>query len=179
MNIRSFVSIPVPNAAGLEPLLRDLSFVRGVRQSPPAQLHITLRFIGDLPEERIDEVAACVNAAVNGRGKGRVMLMGIGVFPNARSPRIVWAGVETEIPLTAIADELSRRFDQAHIPYDHKPFQPHITVARVEERPDLGPLLGKYRTTEFASFICSSVLVMKSDLSSQGASHTVLRACDL
>lgn len=179
MNVRTFVSIPVPNAAGLEPLRRDLGFVRGVRCSPPAQLHITLRFIGDLPEERIDDVAACVNAAVNGRGRGRVALKGVGGFPNARNPRIVWAGVETTIPLTAIADELSRRFDQAHIPYDPKPFQPHITVARVEGRPDLGPLLGKYRTTEFASFLCSSVLIMKSDLSPQGAAHTVLRACDL
>ncbi len=179
MDVRTFISIPVPNSAGLGPLMKDLGLVRGVRPAPVAQLHITLRFLGDVPEERLEEVGACVDRAVNGRGAGQVALKGVGVFPNARDPRVIWAGVETAIPLAAIADELSRRFDGIKIPYDPKPFKPHLTVGRVEGRPNLTPLLHKYADTEFASFRCTAVLVMKSELSPRGAAHTVLRACYL
>ncbi|MDD4668859.1 MAG: RNA 2',3'-cyclic phosphodiesterase [Candidatus Methanomethylophilus sp.] len=179
MNVRTFVSVPVPNSAGLGPLMKDLGLVHGVRRAAAAQLHITLRFIGDLPEERIDEVGECVDKAVNGRGAGQVRLRGMGAFPNERTPRVLGVAVDTSIPLAAIAAEISRRFVLQKIPYDPKPFNPHLTVARVEGRPNMVPLMHKYADTEFASFYCTSVLVMKSELSPCGAIHTVLRSCDL
>ena len=60
---RVFVSIPVGNASGLEPLYRDLSGKRGVRTSPKFQLHITLCFIGEIPEERVEDVGEIVSAS--------------------------------------------------------------------------------------------------------------------
>lgn len=179
MEVRTFVSIPVPNAAGLEPLLRDLRTVRGVRTTAPAQLHITLRFIGDLDEERTDEVTEIVSQAVKGLKPARVTLKGTGAFPSVSRPRTIWVGVETDLPLQRMSESISRGLDRAGIGYDPKPFKAHITVARVQGTPNAAPMLRKYADTEFATFVCTSVKVMRSELTPSGAKHYVLGDCDL
>ena len=176
---RVFISIPVGNALGLEPLYRDLSRIRGVKTSPTFQLHITLCFIGDVPDERVEEIGEIVNTSVKGVRGGRITLKGVGCFPNPKRPRIVYAGIEMDIPLEQLSDEIRRRLSSAGIPFDEKPFKPHITVGRIQGQPDLTMTINKYRTTEFASFISRDVMVMGSELSPAGAKHTILRACDL
>lgn len=176
---RVFVSVPVGNATGLDPFYRDLARIRGVKTSPVFQLHITLCFIGEIPEERVAEVGEIVETAVRGVKPGRVTLKGAGCFPNAKRPRVVWTGVETDIPLGSVSDEIRRRLSAAGIPFDEKPFKPHITVGRVQGQPDLTVILNKYRTTEFATFVCRDIMVMGSELSPAGAKHTILKACEL
>lgn len=178
MKIRVFVSIPVPNTAGLEPLIRDLRTVRGVRTANIKQLHITLRFIGDVDEERIDEIGNIVSETVSGISRSRLSLKGMGTFPNERNPKILWAGIDTALPLAHIAEELSVKFSKAGIPFDEKPFKPHVTVGRIEGRCNISPMLGKYRTTEFTTCIPPAVYVMKSELKPTGAEHTILRVCE-
>ncbi|MBE6526783.1 MAG: RNA 2',3'-cyclic phosphodiesterase [Thermoplasmata archaeon] len=176
---RVFVSIPVGNASGLEPLYRDLSGKRGVRTSPKFQLHITLCFIGEIPEERVEEVGEIVSASVKGIKPGRITLKGVGCFPNPKRPRILYVGLETGIPLESLASEIRRRLSTNGIPFDEKPFKPHITVGRIQGPADLSVLIGKYRTTEFATFIAHDVMVMGSELSPEGAKHTILKSCEL
>ncbi len=179
MKIRTFISIPVPNTMGLDPLMRDLKSVRGLRTSNIRQLHITLRFIGDVDEERIDEIGDIVDDVLKGVRRGRLNLKGTGVFPNERNPRVLWVGIDTELPLAHIAEELSVRFRQAGIPFDEKPFKPHITVGRIEGRCNIGPMLNKYRTTEFTTYVPPAVHVMKSEFTPGGVEHTILRVCEL
>jgi len=176
---RIFVSVPVNNAHDLEPLFRDLARVRGVKTSPAYQLHITLCFIGEIPEEQVETVNGIVESAVKGVRKGRISLKGVGCFPTPKRPKIVWAGVESEIPLSQIAGEISMKLDAAGIPHDDKPFKPHITVGRVQGTPDLTTLVNKYRTTEFATFLCRDVMVMSSELRPEGARHKIVCACEL
>ena len=176
---RVFVSIPVGNASGLEPLYRDLSGKRGVKTSPKFQLHITLCFIGEIPEEKVEEVGEIVSLSVKGIKPGRITLKGAGCFPNPKRPRIVFAGIETDIPLEQLASEIRRRLSSAGIPYDEKPFKPHITVGRVQGPADLSMIVSKYRTTEFATFLANDVMVMGSELTPEGARHTILKCCEL
>ena len=177
--IRVFVSIPMPNTAGLLPLIDDLSKIRGVRTSPPGQMHITLRFIGDVDEERVDDIEAAVKESIADIRPSRITLKGIGAFPNPRIPRVIWAGISTDMPLLEISERLSKKFRTINIPFDEKPFRPHITVARVEGKANLVHEFSRYRTTEFATYIPNAVYVMKSELTPKGAVHTILRACYL
>ncbi len=179
MKIRTFISIPVPNTMGLDPLMRDLKTVRGLRTVNVRQLHITLRFLGDVEEDRIDEIEAIVNDVLRGVRRCRLNLKGTGVFPNERAPRVMWVGIDTELPLAHIAEELSVRLESAGIPFDGKPFKPHITVGRIEGRCNITPMLNKYRTTEFTTYIPPAVHIMKSELTPRGAEHTILRVCEL
>lgn len=179
MKTRMFISVPVPNSAGLAPFIRDIGEIRGVRTSPPGQLHITLRFIGDIDDERTDEVADIVSKAVKGVRPGRITLKGTGAFPNVKRPRVIWTGIDTALPLEKIAERISEGLDSAGIPYDPKPFKPHITVARVRNNANVSTILRKYSDMEFATFICPSVKVMGSELTPNGAVHTILADCDL
>ncbi|MBO5518916.1 MAG: RNA 2',3'-cyclic phosphodiesterase [Candidatus Methanomethylophilus sp.] len=175
--IRVFVSIPMPNTAGLRPMMDDLSKVRGVRTSPMGQMHITLRFIGDIEEDRVDDIETAVNEAIAGVKASRITLKGLGAFPNQRNPRVLWAGISTEMPLLEISERLSARFKTMNIPFDEKPFRPHITVGRIEGRANLVHEFSRYQTTEFATYIPNSVMVMKSELTPKGAVHSILRVC--
>ena len=177
--IRVFVSIPMPNTAGLRPMMEDLSKVRGVRTSPMGQMHITLRFIGDIEEDRVDDIGTAVNEAIAGVKASRITLKGLGAFPNQRNPRVLWAGISTEMPLLEISESLSARFKTMNIPFDEKPFRPHITVGRIEGKANLVHEFSRYQTTEFATYIPNSVMVMKSELTPKGAVHSILRVCYL
>ncbi|MCQ2078904.1 MAG: RNA 2',3'-cyclic phosphodiesterase [archaeon] len=179
MPIRVFISIPIPNTAGLVPMMEDLKTVRGVRTSPVKQLHITLRFLGDIEEEQLDRVEEIVNESLIGVHASRILLKGLGAFPNQRAPRVLWAGVETDIPLAEISERISRKLRAAGIPFDEKPFKPHITVARVEGTPNLVHKFSKYKTTEFATYLPNAVHVMRSELGPKGATHTIERVCYL
>ncbi|AGI47986.1 2'-5' RNA ligase [Thermoplasmatales archaeon BRNA1] len=177
--VRVFVSIPVPNISDLAPFLKDIGAVRGVRPVSAVQLHITLAFVGEVDEERIDDIAECVEAEVREKGSARITLKGAGAFPSEKRPRVIWAGVETGLPLEGIAAGIRRRFAAKGIPFDEKPFKAHITVGRVDRPTDVSGLIGVYRRTEFFSFICRSVMVVRSDLSPSGPTYTILRVCDL
>ncbi len=179
VGVRTFVSVPVPNTSGFAPFIRDLSAIRNVRPSRETQMHITLNFLGDVPEDRIDDIGDIVSDAVSDVSRGRIAVKGTGVFPNPRSPRVIWAGVETEIPLAEISERIGRRLSAEGIPCDTKPFKPHITVARIDGKADISRPLRNYSSAEFASFICPAVLVMKSELTPAGPVHTILRMCEL
>lgn len=179
MDVRTFISIPVPNTAGLEPLVRDLKTVRGVKVSPVKNIHITLKFLGDVPEERLEEVDAIVKDAVRGVKPGRITVKGFGAFPNTRNPRVLWAGLDTDLPLAEISERIGKGLSRVGLPYDEKPFKPHITVGRVDGKAELTNMFGKYKTTEFTTFVCPSVMVMKSELRPTGAVHTIQEVCYL
>ncbi len=95
--VRTFVSIPISNATGLSTFYRELSEVKGVSVSPAYQLHLTLVFLGEVPEERLEEVYSVADRAVSGRRAGRIVIKGAGCFPNVKRPRVVWTGVELSL----------------------------------------------------------------------------------
>lgn len=111
---------------------------------------------------------------MRGRRGGRITVKGVGYFPNIKRPRIVWAGVESDVDIRGIAADLRRGLREAGLPFDDKPFSPHITVGRVRGEPDLQALLRRYRTEEFGSVLCGDIRVMKSNLGTGGAEHSVV-----
>lgn len=172
--VRTFVSIPISNATGLSTFYQELSEVKGVSVSPAYQLHLTLVFLGEVPEERLEEVYSVADGAVSGRKGGRILLKGAGCFPNVKRPRVVWTGVETDVDLAGIAADLRQGLRKAGLPFDDRPFTPHITVGRVKGEPKLQILMNKYRTEQFASVLANDIRVMGSELTPQGAKHSIL-----
>ncbi len=173
MMARMFVSVPVADTSWSTSVSDALRACKGVSASPPEQLHITLRFIGDIDESRIPALVSAVEAACAGTGPFEVSIKGIGCFPNEKRPSVVWVGAEPHDRLTALSDGISRQLKKAHFRFDEKPFKSHITVGRCNGPTDISEVLAQYRGAEFCTFGCDHVAVVRSFLGPSGARHKV------
>ncbi len=110
-------------------------FLEGVREFAPEarwvrpeSLHVTLKFIGEKPAAAVEEIK---NALVGVRaGPVEIGFRGVGFFPTARSARVFWVGIESGLPLAALAKAIDEAMAALGIPREEHPFQPHLTLAR-------------------------------------------------
>lgn len=174
-DIRVFISIAIPDKTSLDGPLSYLKGVNGIRTTPPEQIHITLRFIGDVDESRIDDIEDCVARAVEGVRPFTVRVSGAGAFPKREKPSVVWIGASPQKELGAIAGRIGDNLRAAGIDFDTKPFKSHITVGRCRSPANLQGFFDAFSDAEFTSFQCREVLIMRSVLGPSGAKHTVLR----
>lgn len=115
---------------------------RSTRVTPRDRWHITVAFLGEVPVRRIDAAAAAVETAARGRHRDdpldpvRVRLAGGGTFGRGAST-ILWVGMDGDLAgLRRVAEGLRRELRRAHLPFDHKPFRPHLTISRPGARVD-------------------------------------------
>jgi 2'-5' RNA ligase len=135
---RLFIAIPVAPAALdacrqlLEPV-RTSPAGRGARWVRTDNLHLTLRFLGATPPDRVGDVAAAMRDAAAGWSAFEVRLAGAGAFPSANRPRVLWLGVARGAGAAeAIAGALQGPLATLGWPRDERPFKPHLTVARCD-----------------------------------------------
>ena len=171
--IRVFVSIPVPGS-GLDGLMDALRRCDGVKVSPGSQVHITLRFIGDVDEKKVPRITDALKDACAGLDPFEIVVRDVGAFPNQKRPSVVWVGAQPEDVLRGIADRLSENLRKANVRFDEKPFKSHITIGRCRGPSDLEGFFGEFSGEEFLRYRCDRVLVMRSVLGPSGAKHTVL-----
>ena len=158
--MRLFVGLDLPGdvIGSLEELLNRLRPSAKINWSAPANLHITTKFIGEWPEERLGELKA---ALAETRGPALpVRLHHVGFFPNPHSPRVFWCGIEAPglEPLAAATDRATTALG---IPAENRPFSPHLTLARIKDRLDLQPLreaIAALPSLEFGRFEARSYL---------------------
>jgi 2'-5' RNA ligase len=136
--IRLFIAVPV-QAAALE-ACRIL--IDGVRVGPAGNaarwvrtenLHLTLRFLGATPPDRVPAISDVLRAGAAGRSAFPVLLAGAGAFPSATRPRALWLGIQDgAADLGAIASALDAPLAALGWPSEGRPFRPHLTVARTD-----------------------------------------------
>jgi 2'-5' RNA ligase len=143
-----------------------------------ARLHLTLKFLGEQPDERLGEIKD-VLASVAGRHRELVMdIGGVGAFPNFRRARVVWIGIAQEPRLELLHHDVEVACESIGFEVEGRPFRPHLTLARVktpisDERARELSRLAK-RTDYRGDFIVRSVDLMRSELSAKGSSYTTL-----
>lgn len=179
MKIRMFLSVPIKDTESIRPVLEDVRSISGVRAAPISQMHITVRFIGDIDDGKTKKVVKAIQDAVSDIEPFTVSIRGAGCFPKKENPSVIWIGAHPEDTLRKIADRISANLKASSIRFDEKPFKAHITVGRCSGRPDIGGFLDRYGDKEFSSFVCDEILVMRSELSPSGAKHTVLERVPL
>ncbi len=172
--IRVFVSVPVPDTAETAALRDDIRSLDGVRPSPADQTHITLRFIGDVDDSKIKRITECVRRASEGVSPFEVTVSGTGAFPNERRPSVIWMGLDPADTLAGIANRLEKELSTSNVRFDSKPFKAHVTVGRCRDGAKVPRSFFESHDIEFCRFVCSEILVMKSELGPKGAKHTVL-----
>jgi len=183
--LRLFVAIGVPEdiQARLATVQRELREGLGhssVSWTRPENIHLTLRFLGDVPTNRIDELAAALAATAGPQAPLSLALSGLGCFPNSRRPRVLWAGVCDE------AGELSdfaRRIANATGSFSSRPaeerFAGHLTLARVRRVSGDGSsvidrFIRETSTRALGSWCAGTVELVRSELHSVGSRYTTL-----
>ncbi len=171
--LRTFVALDVgPEArGGLARWMAELGpRLPGFKWVEPENLHLTLRFLGETPAERLPALREALAAAAQ-VAPFELVVRGAGAFPDAAAPRVLWAGVEATAALAA----LQRRVEEAVAPLGWPPepgrFLPHVTVARaraVRRRPELAPHLAAVAGRVWGRVEVREVLFLRSTLTPRG-----------
>jgi len=108
--------------------LRDLDLpVKWVRGEA---VHLTLKFLGEVADEREPELAAALTSAAAGTRTLSLALGGFGVFPDFQRPRVVWVGIAPEPGLEILQHRVEQEFAPLGFPTEGRPFRPHVTLGR-------------------------------------------------
>ncbi len=133
-------------------------------------LHITLKFLGEIQNKDLEIVKESLQEAVEGVKKFEISISGVGAFPSIAKPGVIWAAVEDG------KDELmdlASRVDEKVVvhEFDSKPFSPHITVARLRTQKHIAALAEierDFEEFEFGKTVVSEVKLKKSELTPRG-----------
>lgn len=170
--VRVFLGLTLPPSvvASLEPLQRGLP---GVRWQGAEQLHVTLRFLGELEPERLPALSRAL--ADVSMTPFELALLGVGCFGSAQRPRVLWAGVEPEATLQRLHEAVNERLAAFDGLVEPDPFRPHVTLARPGRRPPSAEeWLRRWRDYHSFPFLVKDFALFESRLSQEGARYTVL-----
>ena len=161
----------------LRPSAREVSWVA------TGNLHLTVKFLGAVAEDRIERVADALTSVLAGVGAFDAQVEGLGAFPSAARPRVVWAGVTAG---AGTMGDLAGRVDEAlaalGFAREARPFSPHVTLGRVRQPgriPALTEALRDAAGRGFGRLRVARVSLMRSELSPRGARYTELAAASL
>jgi 2'-5' RNA ligase len=124
-------------------LLDRLRVTASLRWSAPYNLHITTKFIGEWPENRLGDLTGALRALAE-RPRIGIKIEGLGWLPNPHSPRILFAGVHADASLGRLAADMDAALEPLGIRPETRAFRPHLTLARIG---DAGTPLGGLRRT--------------------------------
>jgi 2'-5' RNA ligase len=189
--VRSFVAIELPDELKREldeviGQLKSAGGQTGVKWVDPRSIHLTLKFLGDVDADRLDEITVALAEAARRIPRFRLAVAGLGVFPNPGRVRVAWVGVSGE---TDVLERLQRRVESAlarlGFSAESRRFTPHLTLARVreraspQERQKLGQLAGSTSFESRHGISVDAVHLMRSQLTGQGAIYSRISSVTL
>lgn len=169
--MRLFIAISLP-----DPVRRRLSdlkqSIEGVRWQRQKQLHITLKFLGDTPEERLNPL---VNKLQGVDQQAFVIsIKGLGYFPKGRrDPRILWAGVSNHTKLVRLHSRIEEKCVAMGYKAEGHPFKPHITLGRIKNtaKRDILSFINQHKRFVIPEIAVTKFVLYESKLRSEGAVH--------
>ncbi len=122
--------------ANLTELVRRLQPISPVRWVNPHNMHVTLKYIGEWDEERLDDIVQALEE-VKIKVTVSVPLAGLGYFPSVRNPRVFWVGAENTPPLRQLASSVDAALSPLGVTPEVRPYAPHLTLGRMKAGHDL------------------------------------------
>jgi len=188
--VRCFIAIELPEGVkrGIKELQAQLKAgsPAPVKWVDTANIHLTLKFLGNVAADRMDEITAAMTQAVQGTSPFQIEVRELGVFPNPRRVQIVWVGVSGEAEkLARLQQRIESGLEKLGFPPEGRRFAPHLTLARLrdratpDERQKLGQLIAETSFDATQSFMVDSVNLMKSQLTREGPIYTRLSSVEL
>ena len=189
--IRTFIAIKLDESIkdGLTKLQERLKgempqgSVRWVR---PEGIHLTLKFLGDVPASQIGKITEALEKSCQGFAPFSLSCAGLGCFPNLRRPHVVWVGIQEETGnLAQLQKAIEENVAPLGYPTEKRKFSPHLTLGRVQRRVSpgdrrrLGELVGASQIGTLGQMEVHSINLIRSDLRPSGAVYTRLAEVEL
>src|SRR5260370_13704274 len=179
--MRLFVALEIPSSVreNLADLLTSLRAVSPqTRWVRPENLHVTLKFIGEVPQENLAGIQSALAGVRSDQPVTLVTLdfRGVGFFPDEKHPRVFWAGIEASPNLKILAAGIEQATEKLGTSRERPPFSPHLTLARFEP-PRLPEQLRAAileHTRDFGSLRTSQFHLIESKLKRSGAEYTTV-----
>lgn len=178
--LRTFISVPVPESVLiLQQRLKTLvpissGKIKWVRQS---QIHLTLKFLGHTPVEYIPKIQDLLTSCLDGIRPIELYIGGTGCFPRKERPRILWLGVNGEVPLLQnLVNKLDTELISFGFPVEEKEYLPHITLGRAKYPQKHTPDISKFLSAEVTEipFKVEKIQFTSSELFPNGPVYTIL-----
>ena len=188
--IRAFIAVELPAE-----LKKELSELEGrlKKNSPPVvkwvdpkNIHITLKFLGEISEDNIDELMLAIEESAQGIQPFQLEVSEVGAFPNLERVQVLWVGVKGELEkITRLQKSIELNTEQLGFPRESRDFSPHLTLGRVRdetrpnERQRLGKLLADTSFTALHNVNVDAINLMKSQLTPTGPIYTCIGSVKL
>ena len=188
--IRSFIAIELPEELklGLAQLQDRLKSGRQpwIKWVDPYSIHLTLKFLGNIEVDRIGAITRAIETAVQGIPPFHLEVKDLGVFPNLRRVQVIWVGISGAVDRLG---QLQQRLESNLTPLGFTPeartFTPHLTLARLrnqaslDERQNLGQLIGSTKFEATYSIEVETINLMRSQLTREGAIYNKISSVEL
>ena len=174
--MRAFIAIDLPE--NIRAALREKQSAFRLAGSDatwvqPQGIHLTLKFLGEISDSKLTEICEALKK-LGGFESFTIGVKGFGFFPDARRPRVFWAGVEAPAGLLSLAERVEKAMQNIGFAGEKRAFQPHLTLARFrapQPQPSLQALLSQQRVHDLGSFDVSEFFLFESKLSPRGAEY--------
>lgn len=188
--LRAFIAIELP-APTREAIRRETAALKGalgkdlVRWVPPENLHLTLKFLGEIPPVHVEFVGQMLAREAAAFAPFEMQVAGLGAFPNAKRPRVIWVGLGAPAPLGSLQRAVEAGVRRLGYEDEGRPFSPHLTLGRVRQNLPAAGLEGIRRALESAQLGAipaarvEAVHLFESALEPGGSVYTKLSTASL
>jgi 2'-5' RNA ligase len=189
--IRSFVAIELSDQmrselGQVQESLKSKGIADQVRWVKPEGIHLTLKFLGNVPADNVKEISVAVEQASQGIAPFDISLCGLGCFPTTSRPNVLWIGLEGDtVSLVKLQSTIEASLSRLGYPEENRKYTPHLTLGRVNrrvgsaDRRRLGDLIQTHSIEPLGGMKVSEVSLMKSQLSPSGARYSRLAVAQL
>jgi len=184
--MRLFIAIEIPGEikqkmADVQRRLRDTDVDAGWTR--PEGIHLTLKFLGEVPEAKVRDIINGLQRAVEGVGPFRLDVGGAGTFPGPKNARVVWVGISGDVAkLARLQSSVEETISGIGFERDKRAFTPHLTLGRIKyirSRDKWLKALDELKDIRLSGFDVEAVSLMKSELKPSGAVYTEVEHIDL
>lgn len=184
MTIRAFIAIELPAPLRQEIIKQTARLHQQlgedlIRWVPPENMHLTLQFLGDVPINHLDFLKQALSQIADHSSAFDLQLSGLGSFPNAKQPRILWMGIHAPA-LNPFQQNVEAAMNKLGYKKEERPFSPHLTLGRAKQTNSptdsvkIRDVLQSIQLGKIGIARVNSVHLFKSDLTPAGSEYTKL-----
>lgn len=184
--MRLFIAIELPSEIkqGIAKVQEDLRNTGAAANwTRPEGIHLTLKFLGEVDESKVDEIMMALTDAAQGIGKMDLEVAGAGAFPNAKMLRVLWLGVTGDVEkLGLLQAAVENAMMGLGFEREERTFSPHLTLARIKfpkPRDNWQQKIEGVRDVKLGGFEAGHISLMKSELRREGAIYTEIGKAEL